>query len=60
MSGQSLTCKYLRNRMKEKRSGGKGKPYYRFKKLLYVTDTTAFSRKLGKYRLIKSSKNMHM
>ena len=51
-SGQNLTCKDFRNRMKEKCSGGKRqKPYYRFKKLLYVIDTKAFSRKLGKYKL---------
>ena len=50
MSGQNLAFKDFRNRMKEKRSGGKRKSYYRFKKLLYFTDTKAFSRKLGKYK----------
>ena len=59
MSGQNLAWKDFRNRMKEKR-GRKGKPYYGFKKLLYFIDTKAFSRKLGKYKLIKSSKNIHM
>ena len=51
MSGQNLAWKDFRNRMKEKRSGGKRKPYYGFKKLLYFIDTKAFSRKLGKYKL---------
>ena len=60
MSGQNLTWKDLRNKMKEKRSGGKPKPYSGFKKLLYFIHTKAFSRKLGKYKLIKSSKNIHM
>ena len=60
MSGQSLARKYSRNGMKEKSSGGKRKPYYGFKKLLYFIDTKAFSRKLGKYKLTKSSKNMQM
>ena len=60
MSGQNLAWKDFRNRMKEKRSGGKRKPYYGFKKLLYFIDTKAFSRKLGKYKLTKSSKNMQM
>ena len=59
MSGQNLAWKDFRNRMKEKR-GRKGKTYYGFKKLLYFIDTKAFSRKLGKYKLIKSSKNIHM
>ena len=35
-------------------------PISRFNKLLYFIDTKAFSRKLGKYKLIKSSKNRHM
>ena len=60
MSGQNLAWKDFRNSMKEKRSGGKRKPYYRFRKLPYVIDTKAFSRELGKYELIKFSKNIHM
>ena len=60
MSGQNLAWKDFRNRMKEKRSGGKPKPYDGYKKLLYFIDTKAFSRKLGKYKLAKSSKNMQM
>ena len=40
MNGQNLVWKDFRNRMKEKRGGGKRKPYY----------TKAFSRKLGKYK----------
>ena len=48
MSGQNLAWTDFRNSMKEKRSGGKRKSYYGFKKLLYFTDTKAFSRKLGK------------
>ena len=47
MSGQNLAWKDFRNRMKEKRCGGKRKPYSGFNKLLYFTDTKAFSRKLG-------------
>ena len=50
MSEQNLAWKDFRNRMKEKRSGGKRKSYYGFKKLLYFIDTKAFSRKLGKYK----------
>ena len=60
MSGQNLAWKDFRNRMKEKRSGEKPKPYDGYKKLLYFIDTKAFSRKLGKYKLTKSSKNMQM
>ena len=56
MGGQNLAGKDFRKRVKEKRGGGKRKPYYGFKKLLYFSDTKAFSRKLGKYKLIKSSK----
>ena len=41
--------------MKEKRSGGKRKPYYGFKRLLYFIDTKVFSRKLGKYKYKLSS-----
>ena len=48
MSGQNLAWTDFRNSMKEKRSGGKRTSYYGFKKLLYFTDTKAFSRKLGK------------
>ena len=47
MSGQNLAWKDFRNRMKEKRCGGKHKPYSGFNKLLYFIDTKAFSRKLG-------------
>ena len=54
MSGQNLAWKDFRNRMKEKCSGGKRKPYYGFKKLLYFIDTKAFSRELWKYKLTKS------
>ena len=39
MSGQNLAWKDFRNRMKEKRRGGKRKPYYRYRKLPYVIDT---------------------
>ena len=60
MGGQSLAWKDFRNRLKEKHSGGKRNPYYRFKKVLYFIDTKAFSRELGEYKLIKSSKNIHM
>ena len=60
MSGQNLAWKNFRNRVKEQRSGGKRNHYYGFKKLLYFIDTKAFSSKLGKYKLIKSSKNIHM
>ena len=47
MSGKNLAQKDFRNRMKEPRSGGKRKPYYGFKKLLYFIDTKTFSRNLG-------------
>ena len=60
MSGKNLAWKDFRNRMKEKSSGGKRKPYYGFKTVIYFIDTKAFSRKLRKYKLIKSSKNIHM
>ena len=60
MIRQNLAWKDFRNRMKEQSSGGKRKPYYGFKKLLYFIDTKAFSRKLGKYKQTKSSKNIHM
>ena len=50
MSGKKLAWKDFRNSMKEKRSGGKRKSYYGFKKLLYFTNTKSFSRKLGKYK----------
>ena len=50
MSGENLAWKDLKNMIKEKRSGGKRKSYYGFKKLLYFIDTKAFSRKLGKYK----------
>ena len=56
----NLAWKVFRNKMKEKRSGGKRKSYYGFKKLLYFTNRKAFSRKLGKYKQIKSSKNTHV
>ena len=35
MGGQNLAWRDFRKRVKEKRGGGKRKPYYRFKKLLY-------------------------
>ena len=57
---KNLAWKDFRKRVKEKRSGGKHKSYYGLKKLLYFTDTTAFSRKLRKYKQIKSSENIHM
>ena len=60
MSGQNLAWENFRKRMKGKRSGGKPKPYYGFKKLLYFNDTRAFSRKLRKYILIRPSKNIHI
>ena len=52
-SGQNLTCKDFRNRMKEKRSGGKRpKPYYRFKKLLYSLTQKHFQESWGNTSLI--------
>ena len=34
MSGQNFAWKDFRNKIKERRSGGRGKSYYGFKKLL--------------------------
>ena len=45
--------KIMETGWKEKRSGGKRKSYYGFKKLLYFIDAKAFSRNLGKYKLIQ-------
>ena len=50
MSGQNFAWKDFRNRMEEKRSGGKHKSSYGFRKLLYFIDTKAFPRKLEKYK----------
>ena len=46
MSRQNLAWKDFRNRMQEKRRGGKRKSYCGFKKLFYLIDTKPFSRKL--------------
>ena len=51
MTGQNLALKDFRNRMKEERSGGKRKSYYRFKKLLYFTDTKSVFKKSGKIQI---------